>query len=180
MIYEPNEDSYLLTEYVKKFAKGKVLDLGTGTGIQAETALKNTKNVLAADINKEAVEFCRKKGINTIQSDLFENIKEKFDLIIFNPPYLPQEREYAGIKMTSKDFNYANDISIVGGKKGHETIERFLNQAKNHLNKNGQILLSFSSLSGNIEKCMKKYNYKFKKIAEKKVFFETLYVYLLE
>jgi len=141
--------------------------------------LEIQKNVLAADINKEAVQFCQKKGISAIQSDLFQNIKEKFDLIIFNPPYLPEERDYAGIKLTQKDFNYANDISLVGGKKGHETIEEFLKQAKNFLNPNGKILLSFSSLSGDIEKIIKKYNYNFKKIAEKRVFFEVLYVFLL-
>ena len=180
MIYEPNEDSYLLAEQVKKYAHGKVLDMGTGSGIQAETALKNTKDVLAADINEESVNYCKKKGINSIQSDLFQKVSGKFDLIIFNPPYLPLEREYAHITMTEKDFNYINDISIVGGKKGYETIERFLKEAKKHLNKDGKILLSFSNLSGNIGSFIKKYRYEHRRIAEKKVFFETLYVYLLK
>lgn len=179
MIYEPNDDSYLLAESVKEYAKGKVLDMGTGSGIQAETALQKTKEVLAADINQEAVEHCQKKGIKCIQSDLFKNIKDKFDLIIFNPPYLPEEREYCGITFTGKDFNYVNDISLVGGKKGWETIDRFLKEAKKHLNKNGKILLSFSSLTGDVEEIMKKHDYNFKKIASKKIFFEELYVYLL-
>ena len=180
MIYEPNEDSFLLSSFVKEFAKGKVLDIGTGSGIQAEVALENTRDVLAVDINPEAVDYCRNKGIGAIQSDLFQKVKGKFDVIIFNPPYLPLEREYAGIIMTEKDFNYVNDVSIVGGKNGFETIERFLNEAKNYLNKDGTILLSFSSLSGNIELLMKKHNYKFKKLGEKRIFFEVLYVYLLE
>ena len=180
MIYEPNDDSYLLAEFVKKYAKGKVLDMGTGSGIQAETALGKTKDVLAVDINQEAVEFCRKKGISCIKSDLFEKVEGKFDLIIFNPPYLPLEKEYFGMKFTEKDFNYVNDISIVGGKEGWETIDRFLKDAKKFLSVNGRILLSFSNLSGDIEKIMKKYGYKFKKISEKGVFFERLYVYLLE
>ena len=93
MIYEPSEDSYLLAKYVDKFSKGKVLDLGTGSGIQAETALKHTKEVLATDISKEAVKFVKKKGIKARISDLFSNINEKFDLIIFNPPYLPREKK---------------------------------------------------------------------------------------
>lgn len=49
MIYEPEEDSYLLEKYVKKLAKGKVLDLGTGSGIQALAAKKTCKEVKAAD-----------------------------------------------------------------------------------------------------------------------------------
>ncbi len=180
MIYEPNEDSYLLAEFVRKYAHGKVLDMGTGSGIQAKTALENTKNVLAADINTEAVKFCKKKGIKAIKSDLFKNIHEKFDLIIFNPPYLPLERDYASIRMTEKDFTYVNDISIVGGKKGHETIERFLKEAKKYLKNNGKILLSFSNISGNIKEIIKNHNYKFKKVGERKIFFETLYVYILK
>lgn len=179
MIYEPNDDSYLLREFVLKFAKGKVLDMGTGSGVQAEAALEKTKYVLAVDINEEAVEFCKNKGILAIQSDLFENIKEKFDLIIFNPPYLPEEREYMGVKFTEEDFNYVNDVALVGGKNGSETIDRFLKEAKNYLNTEGNILLSFSSLSGDIKKIMKKYDYSYEKLSERRIFFEVLYVYLL-
>jgi len=180
MIYEPNEDSFLLAAYVKKLARGKVLDMGSGSGIQAEVALENTKDVLAVDINQDAVDYCRNKELRSIQSDLFQNVNGKFDLIIFNPPYLPLEREYGGILMTEKDFSYINDVSIVGGKNGYETIERFLKDAKNYLNYHGIILLSFSSLSGNIELLMKRYNYRFKKLGEKRIFFEVLYVYLLK
>ncbi len=179
MIYEPNEDSYLLREFVLKFAKGKVLDIGTGSGIQAEAALEKTRDVLAVDIDKDCVEYCKNKRINTIQSDLFLNVKGKFDLIIFNPPYLPEEREYFGIKFSEKDFNYVNDIALVGGKNGWETIDKFLKEAKDYLNEDGKILLSFSSLSGNILKLIKEYGYKFEKLAEKRIFFEVLYVYLL-
>ena len=89
MIYAAREDSFLLAKYVNKFSKGKVLDLGTGSGIQAEAALKHTKNVLAVDINKEAVNYVKKKGIKAKVGNLFSEIDKKFDLIIFNPPYLP-------------------------------------------------------------------------------------------
>ena len=180
MIYEPNEDSFLLRNFVLEYAHGKVLDMGTGSGIQAEAALKKASEVLAADINPEAVSFCQDKGIQAIQSDLFENVEGKFDVIIFNPPYLPLEREYAGITFTEEDFNYVNDIALVGGKHGWETIDRFLQQAKLYLKKDGKILLSFSSLSGGVESFMEKYGYKFKKIGEQRIFFEELYVYLLE
>jgi len=112
MIYEPNDDSYLLKEFVLKHARGKVLDMGTGSGIQAEAALEKTQDVLAADINNEAAEFCKKKGINAVQSDLFENINHKFDLIIFNPPYLPEEREHFGVKYTER-LNILKKILIM-------------------------------------------------------------------
>ncbi|MBI2499625.1 methyltransferase [Candidatus Woesearchaeota archaeon] len=179
MIYEPSEDSFLLLEFVKKTVKEgmEVLDMGTGSGIQAEGAIENKGEVLAADINEEAVNYCKKKGINTIKSDLFENIKGKFDLIIFNPPYLPEERDYFGIKMSKEDFNYVNDIALVGGKHGWETMERFFSKAKNYLKKDGKLLVSFSSLSGDVLKIIEKYGFKHRKLAEKRIFFESLYVY---
>ena len=170
MIYEPAEDSFLLQKQVKKHACGRVLDLGTGSGIQAETANKQGAEVLAADINPECVEHVRKKGINAIQSDLFSNIKEKFDSIIFNPPYLPED------KREPRD----SALATTGGKKGNEVLEKFLKQAKEHLTKNGKILIVVSTLTPDVEKIMKKYNYRFKKLSEQKVpFFEILVVYLL-
>ncbi len=170
MIYEPAEDSYLLQKYVKEYAKGKVLEIGTGSGILAETALEKTKDVLAVDINEECVEYVKKKGIKCIQSDLFENVKGKFDLIIFNPPYLPLD------KREPEDSRR----STTGGKEGYEIIERFLKEAKSYLNEKGKILLVFSSLTGDVEKIFKKYNYTFKKLETKKIPFEELYIYSLE
>ena len=179
MIYEPSEDSFLLREFVLSYAHGTVLDMGTGSGIQAEAAFEKTDNVLAVDINQEAVDFCRKKGIHAIQSDLFEHVSGTFDLIIFNPPYLPEEREDLGISYRTADFTYVNDTSLVGGKHGLETIDRFLKDAKKYLKHGGRILLSFSSLSGDVESLMERYEYHFEKLAEKRIFFEVLYVYLL-
>ena len=168
MLYEPSDDSFLLQEQVRKYAKGKVLDIGTGTGILAKTALEKTKDVLAVDINEEAVKHCKKLNINCIKSDLFEKVKGKFDLIIFNPPYLPED-----------NINLEDNLNHIGGKKGNEILERFFSQAKEHLKKDGKILVLFSSLTPNINNIIKKYNFKFKKLSEKSFFFEKLYVYLV-
>jgi len=171
MIYEPGEDSFLLSKYVAKFARGKILDIGSGSGIQAEAASKSAENVLAADIDKESVEFIRKKGIKAKVSDLFSKIDGKFDLIIFNPPYLPDEE--------SED-NESKKITT-GGKYGHEILERFFSQADRYLNKDGRILIVFSSLTNKnkINKIIKKNNFKFKMLESKKLFFEKLYCYLI-
>lgn len=170
MIYEPEEDSLILKKYVEKYAKGKVLDMGTGSGIQAETAKKKTTEVIAVDINPEAVDLVKKKGIKSFVSDLFSNVQEKFDLIIFNPPYLPEDE--------------AEDIEsqkiTTGGKKGFEIIERFLKDAKNHLEPNGKILIVCSSLTGDIESFFKKYNYEYKLLEKIHIFFEDIKVYLLK
>ncbi len=173
-MYIPREDSFLLQQVLKKYLKKqkdksiKILDLGTGSGIQAETCVKlGFKHVLAADIDEEALENTKKKKINAIKSNLFEKVKAKFDLIIFNPPYLQQDKH-----------DRKNDTT--GGRLGDETIINFLNQAKNHLTKTGAILLLLSSLTprNKIDELIKE-NYKEKKVAEKKLFFEKLEVLLL-
>jgi len=168
MIYHPREDSFLLQKYVRKYANGTVLDMGTGSGIQALTALEKTKKVLAVDLNKEAVKFVKDKGINAKVSNLFSNAKGKFDLIIFNPPYLP----------TCK----FKDIALDGGKKGYEILERFFLKAENHLKENGKILIVFSSLTKpkKVKDIIKKNNFCFKILEEKKLPFEKLYLVLVE
>ena len=167
MIYEPRDDSRMLEKQIKKFAAGRVLDIGTGCGIQALAALEKTKDVEACDINKEAVDYVKKLGVKAYQSDLFENVDGKFDLIIFNPPYLPLDKEE----------DEESRVVTTGGEKGYEIIERFLKEAKNYLNKDGIILIVFSSLSGDVNKVIKENGYCYEKLDEKKVFFESLFVY---
>lgn len=171
-MYQPKEDSYFLSEQLSSYLKNKnkqirILDMGSGSGIQAETCLNlGFRNILAVDINPEVIKLLKMK-FKTQRSDLFEKIKEKFDLIIFNPPYLP-ENEYDKEKDTT------------GGKKGDETIIRFLNQSRNHLNKDGRVLLLLSSYTPQtrIYKILRKY-YNIEKKAEKKIFFESLFILLL-
>jgi len=174
MIYPLSEDSFLLSSFVekeiKKNKKGKILDMGAGLGIQSETCINlgfNPKNLTLTDINKEALKILRKKfpKSKVIFSDLFENISDKFDLIIFNPPYLPEDlREPEDSK-----------INTTGGKKGGEIINKFLRQARKHLNKKGKILLLTSSLTKGI--FFSDYNRKL--LGTKKLFFEELYVWEL-
>ncbi|MEK6875547.1 MAG: HemK2/MTQ2 family protein methyltransferase [Nanoarchaeota archaeon] len=174
LIYQPAEDSYLLqkaiSNYLKKKKINKFLDMGSGTGILARTAIINgikKENIFLIDINKEAIKQLKEKfpKSEVIKSDLFSEIKDKirFDLIVINPPYLPED------KREDKE----SGIATTGGKKGSEIINRFLKQAKNYLNKNGRILLLTSSLTKGIE-----WNgWKKKIINKEKLFFEELVVW---
>jgi release factor glutamine methyltransferase len=173
-MYSPSDDSFLLSDCLKDYLKNKdknisILDIGTGSGIQAKTCKKlGFNNITVADIDKTCLEQLKDK-FKTIHTNLFSNIKEKFDLIIFNPPYLPSHK-------------YDKEKDTTGGKKGYETIFKFLKQAKSHLNKNGEILLLFSSLS-HPEKIKQKtgqLQYKTRLLKTKKLFFEELFVYLLQ
>ena len=61
-VYEPSEDSLLLAESVEKKSAGEVLDMGTGSGIQALVASKRAESVTGADINKNAVEVAKENA----------------------------------------------------------------------------------------------------------------------
>lgn len=167
-IYPPSEDSFFISEFIKEIIKNnpqKILDMGSGSGIQAKTCIDfgiNPKDITLVDINPEAIKYLKSKFLNSniIHSDLFEKIKGKYDLIIFNPPYLPEDK-----------FDYEKDTT--GGKKGSEIINLFLIGAKKHLEKNGKIIL----LTSNLTKEIKWQDWKKKLLGKKKLFFEELYVW---
>ena len=175
-IYQPSDDSYLMQNTLKKFLKKKqktiaILDMGSGSGIQALTCRRlGFKNIKSADINLEAVKLLREKKLEVIYSDLFSGIKkQKFDLIVFNPPYLPEDRLEPN----------ASKIATTAGKKGYEIIVRFLSEAKPYLKPTSTILLLFSSLSKPpiIKKKALELGYIYKLLERKRLFFEELFVY---
>jgi len=173
--YNPSEDSYFLTEVLKekiKDKKIKVLDLGTGSGIQSQTLIElgiSKKNILASDINKSALQQVKKFGVNIIESNLFSKIPEKFDLVIFNPPYLPESE-------------FDNEPDTTGGKNGDEVIVEFIKNLSNHLTISGRAFLLTSSLTPEKKwkKLAKEKGLKITKIATKKIFFEELYIWEIE
>ncbi|MFH1365684.1 MAG: HemK2/MTQ2 family protein methyltransferase [archaeon] len=175
-IYSPEEDSFLLSSVLKKeipknLLKNKnlrILEIGSGSGIQIKTLLGfgiKKQNIFACDINPKAVKHCKELGFNCIQSNLFEKINGKYNLIIFNSPYLPEDN------LEDKDSR----LATTGGKKGSEIINKFLLQSKKHLAKEGKIFLVTSSLTKGI-----KWNgWKKKILAKQKLFFEEIYVWEL-
>ena len=143
-VYPPSEDSFLLAKHAAEL-KGRILDMCTGSGI---CALKNAKanpenEVIGADINQEAVECATENAKannigNTkfIQSDLFQNVPQKFDGILCNPPYLPD-----------LDVDKKTELPLSGGKTGREFTDRFIEQVSDHLNIGGAVLLIQSSIN---------------------------------
>ena len=128
-------------------AGGLVLDMGTGSGIQAEAAAskRGVDLVVAVDVNPRAVEEAdrglRRAGlrgrVELLISDLFSGLRITglFDWMVFNPPYLPSE-------------GVADEASWAGGLRGGETLERFLSEASRYLKPGGGILLVYSTLTG--------------------------------
>ena len=174
-VYAPREDSLLLTDAVDRYATGKILDLGTGSGIQGIVAAKKGSEVTFADIKSSALNCARENakanGVTGefVKSDMFSGIRKrkKFDTIVFNPPYLPSD----GLSRPEP-----RDYRLDGGASGREMINLFLAEYKKFLNPSGIALLVESSLN-NYERDVKEH--KAKVVAKTHFFFEDIVVLLL-
>ncbi len=175
MVYSPREDSYLLQKWVEKYSPGmRVADIGTGSGVQAITAAKNNAvKVVGVDIDEKSIQEAES---NALKKDvlvdfrrgyLFDsfNSDELFDLIVFNPPYLP------------RDERVGDNPEVCGGIKGNELTMEFLKRAKEHLVYTGRILLILSTVSNVFETLSyaESISYSYKILDELSVGFETLY-----
>ncbi len=154
-VLDPRPDSESLIEMTLKTLsnhneKLNILELGSGSGCLIITLLKHYEiaNGLALDISRSALEICQKnsifhgveKRLQLLESNLFEalNIKEKFDLIISNPPYIPS-LEIDSLEMEVK--NHEPKIALDGGIDGLDFYRRIAEKSKNFLKENGLIIL---------------------------------------
>ncbi len=168
-LYDPREDSYLILKEIKSrnLQDLETLDMGIGKGILTLEMARKGAKVTAVDINENAIKYVDTKSqennlhnqITFKTSDLFDNVEQKFDLITFNPPYLPNSE--------------ANDPIWSGGKKGTEIIERFLEEAENYLKSNGKALIIVSDRT-KFQELEKKYG--LERIGSEKIWFEKLYL----
>ncbi len=137
-VYYPREDSFLLLEAVKsEIHEGfRVLEVGTGSGFIC-SSINNLKYVFATEINPHAALVSYKAGVSVVRCNLMDALKGRFDLILFNPPYIPTRPE----ERISDWLEYALD----GGEDGLEVAREFLIGAGSHLSKIGRILILISS-----------------------------------
>ena len=128
-VYEPAEDSFLLAEAALSIIKNSenILEVGCGSGIICAVIKNNTSaKITGIDINPYAAECTRDNGVEAIRGDLLDCIRGKFDIIIFNPPYLPTDD-------SERTTGWIN-IALDGGNNGRKIINRFLEDAgSNHL-----------------------------------------------
>ena len=147
----------------------RVLEVGTGSGLIAAGLTKRAPT-FATDINPHAVQCAREAGVDVVRCNLFDAIRGKFGLIVFNPPYLPTQPH----ERIDDWLEYALD----GGKTGRETIERFASGVSQVLADGGRILLLISSLTGPdaIRELFARHGYTVEVIREEQVEDEILYV----
>jgi release factor glutamine methyltransferase len=140
-VYAPEADTAMLLTAARAEARpgDRVLEVGTGSGLIAAEIVRITP-VVATDINPHAVFCANKAGVDVVRTDLFAGIRGSFDLVLFNPPYLPTQPE----ERIDDWLEYA----LNGGENGRAVIERFARNIGDVLAPEGRLLLLISSLTG--------------------------------
>lgn len=170
----PQPDTEILVENVISIIKNlqkscqkeiTVLDLCTGSGIIGVCLKKYLQNVnvLSSDISSNALEIAKKNAnlqnvkIDFIKSDLFENIDEKFDVIVANPPYIKTDK----INELSKEVKTEPRLALDGGQDGLDFYRKIIKEAPNFLSKIGYLALEIGyNQKDAVEKLLKTYKYK--------------------
>ena len=171
----PRFETEYLTEktinYSKKLFQNKIniLDIGTGSGAIAISLKKHLdSNVTASDISAKALEIAKENAINNnakitfIKSDIFENIKGKFDIIISNPPYIAYDEKIEDIVKNNEPH-----IALYAKDNGLYFYKKIINQAKKYLNKKSILAFEIGMTQGH---SLKEYAYIYFK--DSKIFVE--------
>ncbi|MEM2136467.1 MAG: methyltransferase [Candidatus Methanomethylicia archaeon] len=182
-VYYPSDDSYLLADFIKKMEENYDygLDVGCGCGLLSLLLAKICKYVVAIDINHSAVKNTLHNikenhllhKISTIHGDLVTSIKIKplFDIVVFNPPYLPYDEDENILPIEER-------WAWSGGLDGRLIIDRFIEIIPYILKYQGAILIIQSSLS-NPQKTINKLvkiGFNVNIVSEKSFFFEKIYL----
>ena len=174
LVYAPDDDTFLLLDCVD-FTRGeRVLEMGCGTGIISVHCARNGAGVTAVDVNPNAVECTRRNAsangvdVEVLHSDLFSDVEGEFNLILFNPPYLPV--------METGEL----ETAWSGGEGGMEGIGSFLEGVPSHLTDNGRVLLLVSSKIDQAGLSDGLTGFRASTVATRSFFFEELRVLFLE
>ena len=148
----PRPDTEILVEEViniaKKINAKKILDLCTGSGAIAISLAKYIENsqITAVDISEEALRIAKLNAVNNnvedkitfVKSDLFENIvKEKYDIIVSNPPYIKKNF----IKKLDKEVQQEPYIALDGGYDGLDFYRKIISEGYQYLKFKGYLCM---------------------------------------
>lgn len=141
-VYEAAEDSRLLAEAaIERIDGGVVLEVGVGSGyVAARIDAETSATVVGCDINPEATARAHGEGIEVVRSDLTAPFAAaSFDVVVFNPPYLPTPPE--------REWDDPLEYALSGGEDGRRVIRPFLADLGRVLAPEGRGYLLVSSLT---------------------------------
>ena len=141
-VYQPAEDSKLLADAVVEGVEpgDRALDVGTGSGYVAARLQAAGAEVVGADLNPHACRQTADGGIPVVRADLAEPFHDDaFDIVTFNPPYLPTEPD--------QEWSDWMERALSGGEDGRAAIDPFLDHVARVLAPGGTAYLLVSSLT---------------------------------
>lgn len=163
----PRQDTEILVEKVLENIEpdSKILDMCTGSGciIISLCHFAAPVRAVGADISSKALNLAEKNAkrnaasVSFVESDLFSNISEKFDVIVSNPPYIPR-KEINRLMPEVKD--YEPRIALDGAEDGLEFYRRLIKDSPKYLCGNGSLYLEIGSNQGeSVSSLMKKHGF---------------------
>ncbi|WP_135362890.1 HemK2/MTQ2 family protein methyltransferase [Halosimplex halophilum] len=141
-VYQPAEDSKLLADaVVERVERGdRALDVGTGSGYVAARMAEAGADAVGADLNPHACRQAAGVGIPVVRADLTGPFRDgAFDVVAFNPPYLPTEPD--------REWDDWMERALSGGEDGRAAIDPFLDDVARVLAPDGAAYLLVSSLT---------------------------------
>ncbi|PWR69983.1 HemK2/MTQ2 family protein methyltransferase [Methanospirillum lacunae] len=164
-VYQPAEDSFLLLKTAKSEVKpsDRVLEIGVGSGYVSSGLLSSCQLLVATDKNPHAATIAYASGVPVVRTNLAAGLRGPFDLILFNPPYLPTD--------PSERIDDWLELALDGGPSGRDVIIRFLQEIPSLLSSEGRVLLLISSLTGpeEVEDLVRKNGFVSTPVAEERV-----------
>ncbi len=145
-VLKPRLDTEVVCEEAIKLIKPNhtVLDLCCGSGVLGLTiALETGASVTLADISSTAIKLTKKNAknlgvkVNVVKSNLFNNINQKFDVIVSNPPYI-ESKVIDGLDKNVKKFDPR--LALDGGADGLRFYRIIINECEKYLTDNGVIV----------------------------------------
>jgi release factor glutamine methyltransferase len=170
-MYAPSDDTFLLADCIRQYSGSWALEIGVGSGLLLDILEKNFAYVAGSDIDLQALQYCKQQktsaaNILLVCCDAGSAFGiGKFDLIVSNPPYLPDD-----------DNNNIRNQTVHGGPTGIEATVHFINSALPLLAEDGKMLIVISSFANSsaLDKVVVENNMHKKVVKEKRLFYETL------
>lgn len=143
----PRFETEIIIDYIIKsdYNKDKILDIGSGSGAISLSLAYNLSNsqIIGLDISREAIDLSNENKDNlkltNVEfkiSDLFDNIDEKFDIIISNPPYI-NKKDYMNL---DDKLYYEPKNALYGGEDGLYFYRKIIKDANKFLNEDGHLI----------------------------------------
>lgn len=164
-MYIPSDDTFLLADCIMQYRGKRALEIGVGSGMLLQVLAKNFQDVAGSDIRLQALQHCKNRSSAMLACcDAASAFAGKFDLIVSNPPYLPDDN--------------VKDLTVHGGPAGIEATVHFIQSALPLLSDSGKMLVVVSSLADatELDRLVAEMKMHKKVVKEKRLFYETLSV----